>query len=157
MGEGEPGSYTLIADAIRRWGADTKSDLHELWRRMVFSLLASNSDDHLRNHGFLMRQPGRWSLAPACDLNPVPALERAREPQTPIDEDQPSPSIAAALAVSRRFLLDETEARAILGELVAAIDRWRTIGRKLRIRAAVLDEYASAFSNPLLEEAAKLQ
>jgi serine/threonine-protein kinase HipA len=75
-----PGSYTLMADAIRRFGDAVTEDLHELWRRMVFSLLASNCDDHLRNHGFLMRQPGRWSLSPAYDLNPVPEMERTQRP-----------------------------------------------------------------------------
>lgn len=53
-----PGSYTLMADAIRRFGDAVTEDLIELWRRMVFSLLASNCDDHLRNQGFLMRKPG---------------------------------------------------------------------------------------------------
>ncbi len=60
LSPGEAGAYTLIADGIRQFGNDTAADLRELWRRMVFSLLASNYDDHLRNHGFLMRTPGRW-------------------------------------------------------------------------------------------------
>jgi serine/threonine protein kinase HipA of HipAB toxin-antitoxin module len=50
-----PGAYTLVAAAIRQFGRDVPGDLRELWRRLIFSLLASNYDDHLRNHGFLMR------------------------------------------------------------------------------------------------------
>ena len=55
--QGDPGAYTLLADAIRQFGHDVAGDLRELWRRLVFSLLASNYDDHLRNHGFLMLEP----------------------------------------------------------------------------------------------------
>ena len=51
--QGEPGAYTMLADGIRRFGDDVPGDLRELWRRLVFSLLASNYDDHLRNHGLL--------------------------------------------------------------------------------------------------------
>ena len=63
--QGDPGAYTLMADGIRQFGHDVASDLRELWRRLVFSLLASNYDDHLRNHGFLMLEAGRWALSPA--------------------------------------------------------------------------------------------
>ena len=62
----------LLADGIRQFGHKVLDDLRELWRRLVFSLLASNYDDHLRNHAFLMLVPDRWSLSPAYDLNPVP-------------------------------------------------------------------------------------
>ncbi|HEV7405336.1 MAG TPA: type II toxin-antitoxin system HipA family toxin [Chthoniobacteraceae bacterium] len=99
----EPGAYTTLADGIRQFGDDIAADLRELWRRLVFSLLSSNYDDHLRNHGFLMQQPGRWSLSPAYDLNPVPEEERARTPQTPINEGGGEPSIEAA--IERRFAL----------------------------------------------------
>ena len=87
LSRGEPGAYTLLADAIRQFGHDVAGDLGELWRRLLFSLLASNYDDHLRNHGFLMHQPGRWSLSPAYDLNPVPEIDRVSVSKTPISED----------------------------------------------------------------------
>ena len=67
---------------------------------MVFSLLASNCADHLRNHGFLMRKPGRWGLSPAYDLNPVPEIERARMNQTPVSEEHGDSGIAVALEVA---------------------------------------------------------
>jgi serine/threonine-protein kinase HipA len=86
-------AYTLLADGIRRFGHDVPGDLRELWRRLVFSLLASNFDDHPRNHGFLMLEPGRWSLSPAYDLNPVPEMDRARLNKTGISEDQAAPTI----------------------------------------------------------------
>ena len=99
--QGDPGAYIMMADGIRQFGNDVTGDLRELWRRLIFSLLASNYDDHLRNHGFLMREPGRWSLSPAYDLNPVPEMDRVRISKTAITEDQEEPTIAGALAGSR--------------------------------------------------------
>ena len=98
--QGDPGAYTLLADGIRQFGNDVPGDLRELWRRLVFSLLASNYDDHLRNHGFLMHEPGRWSLSPAYDLNPVPEMDRVRMSKTAITEDQEEPTLAGALAAA---------------------------------------------------------
>src|SRR5437667_2454024 len=112
--QGDVGAYTLVADGIRQFGNNVPGDLRELWRRLVFSLLASNYDDHLRNHGFLMREPGRWSLSPAYDLNPIPEVDRARMNKTPITEDQEEPSIEGVLAAAPRFGLKTTEAKKIL-------------------------------------------
>lgn len=154
--EGEPGAYTSLADGIRQFGANIPADLRELWRRLVFSLLASNYDDHLRNHGFLMREPGRWSLSPAYDLNPVPEIDRRHTPKTAITEDQEDPSIAAALDAAPRFSLKSATAKSILREVLAAVTDWRKTGRQLRIKATTLDAYASAFEHPLVDEAQKL-
>ena len=87
----------------------------------MFSLLASNYDDHLRNHGFLMRTPGKWSLSPAYDLNPVPEIERAQIPKTAISEDQPPPTIEAALQAAPRFGLKTPTAKAIVADVHAAV------------------------------------
>jgi serine/threonine-protein kinase HipA len=154
--QGEPGTYTALADAIRQFGHDAPGDLAELWRRLVFSLLASNYDDHLRNHGFLMRQPGRWSLSPAYDLNPAPEIDRARATKTAITDDQAEPTIDNALAVADRFGLASAESKKILGTVAAAVFDWRKTGRQLRLKAATLDAYASAFENPLMDEAARI-
>jgi serine/threonine-protein kinase HipA len=153
---GEPGAYTMLADGIRQFGHDASADLRELWRRLVFSLLASNYDDHLRNHGFLMRAPGRWALSPAYDLNPVPEIDRTQTPMTPISEHQEDLTIAAAFAASSRFGLKAAEAKSILREVLAAVADWRKTGRQLRLKASTLDAYASAFEHPLMDEARKL-
>lgn len=150
------GILTFIADGIRQFGDEVTRDLRELWRRMVFSLLASNYDDHLRNHGFLMHRPGRWSLSPAYDLNPVPEIDRARMNQTAIMEDGAEPSIAGALAAAPRFGLKTAEAKAILKEVFTAVSHWRQTGRRLRIKAAILNAYESAFENELMREAGKI-
>lgn len=153
---GEAGAYTLLADGIRQFGDDVAGDLRELWRRLVFSLLASNYDDHLRNHGFLMRTPGKWSLSPAYDLNPIPEIERAQTPKTPITEDNADSSIEAALEAAPRFGLKPAAAKAIVREVHAAIVAWRKVAKKLRIPARTLAHYASAFDHPLMDEAAQL-
>ncbi len=154
---GEPGAYTLLADGIRQFGDDVTGDLRELWRRLVFSLLASNYDDHLRNHGFLMRTAGKWSLSPAYDLNPVPEIERAQMPKTSISEEASDSSIEAALEAAPRFGLKPSAAKAIVREVHAVVADWRKAARKLRIPARTLDAYASAFEHPLMDEAAKLR
>lgn len=154
--QSDPGAYTLLADGIRQFGNDVTGDLHELWRRLVFSLLASNHDDHLRNHGFLMRQPGRWSLSPAYDLNPVPEMDRIRMNKTAITEDQPEPGSSSALAAAGRFGLKPAESKKILREVFTAVSGWRKTGRQLRLKASTLDTYTSAFEHPLMYEARQL-
>jgi serine/threonine-protein kinase HipA len=156
LAPGDPSAYTQIADGIRQFGHDVPGDLRELWRRLVFSLLISNQDDHPRNHGFLMLEPGRWSLSPAYDLNPVPEMDRASMNKTAITEDQEEPTIDLALGAAPRFGLKTTESRRILREVCAAVSGWRKAGRQLRLRAATLDAYASAFENPFLDESRRL-
>jgi serine/threonine-protein kinase HipA len=156
LAPGASAAYTQLGDAIRQFGHDVTGDLRELWRRLIFSLLASNFDDHPRNHGFLMLAPGRWSLSPAYDLNPVPEIDRARMTKTSIAEEAEPPTIAAALAAAPRLGLDSTEAKRILKEVYSVASAWRTIGRRLRIRAGTLDAYASAFEQSLMEEAGRL-
>jgi serine/threonine-protein kinase HipA len=151
----ELGAYTLLADGIRQFGYDTAADLRELWRRLIFSLLASNYDDHFRNHGFLMREPGLWALSPAYDLNPVPEIDRRHTPKTAITEYQEEPSIAAALDAAPRFGLKAEDAKRILREVLVAVSDWRKTGRQLRLKASTLDAYASAFEHPLMDEARK--
>ena len=146
----------MLADGIRQFGHDVAGDLRELWRRLIFSLLASNYDDHLRNHGFLMLQPGRWSLSPAYDLNPVPEIDRVRMSKTAITEDQQEPSIALALDAAARFGLKGTEAKKILRAVLTTTSGWRKTGRQLHLKASTLDAYASAFEHPLRDEAHRL-
>jgi len=71
-------SYLEIVDALRQHGAAAKGDIQALWRRVVFNILISNSDDHLRNHGFLYESANGWRLASAYDLNPTPTDVKPR-------------------------------------------------------------------------------
>ena len=154
--QGESGAYTMLADGIRQFGYDTVADLRELWRRLIFSILASNYDDHMCNHGFLMREPGRWALSPAYDLNPVPEIDRRQTPKTAITEYQEEPSIAVALEAASRFGLKKAEAKTILREVLAAVAGWRRVGKQLRLKASTLNAYSTAFEHPLMDEARKL-
>ncbi|HTI72997.1 MAG TPA: type II toxin-antitoxin system HipA family toxin [Candidatus Limnocylindria bacterium] len=154
--QGNDGTYTMIADAIREYGSQVENDLRELWRRMVFSLLASNYDDHLRNHGFLMRQPGRWSLSPAYDLNPVPEIDRSHTSKTSIDEEAGEPAISHALGAAERFGMAPKVAMQVLREVYAAVSAWRKVARQYNLKASTLDAYASAFDHRLMEEARQL-
>jgi serine/threonine-protein kinase HipA len=156
LSQGDPGAYTLLADAIRQFGHDVAGDLRELWRRLLFSLLASNYDDHLRNHGFLMHEAGRWSLSPAYDLNPVPQIDRVHVSKTPISEEHEESSVAGALAVATHFGIKAPAAKTILREVFTAVSAWHRTGGRLRLKAATLDAYASAFEHELLDEARNL-
>lgn len=156
LAPGDVGAYTLLADGIRQHGHDIAADLRELWGRLIFSLLASNYDDHLRNHGFLMRAPGRWALSPAYDLNPVPEIERAQTPKTAITEDQEEPTIAAALDAAPRFGLKIADARKDLRRIHRAVSKWREVGKRLRLEAKTLAPFATAFEHALAEEASRL-
>lgn len=156
LSPGEAGAYTILADGIRQFGDNVSVDLRELWRRLAFSLLASNYDDHMRNHAFLMRKPGHWVLSPAYDLNPVPEIDRSHVNKTAISEDQDEPSIEGALAVSGRFGLKPTEAKTILDEVLSAVSKWKKVGKRLHLSSATLQSYASAFEHPVIEEARRL-
>jgi serine/threonine-protein kinase HipA len=101
----------------------------------------------------LKHKPGRWSLSPAYDLNPVPEMDRVRVSKTAITESQEEPSIAGALAAATRFGLKSAESKKILREVFTVVAGWRKTGRQLRLKAATLDAYASAFEHPLADEA----
>ena len=101
--DNEPHSYMEIADALRQYGAKADEDCAQLWRRIVFSILISNSDDHLRNHGFLYEAAAGWRLSPAYDLNPVPVDIKPRILTTAIDEADGTASLDLAFEVAAHF------------------------------------------------------
>jgi serine/threonine-protein kinase HipA len=140
-------AYTEIVDAIRVHGAAAQLDIEELWRRMAFSILITNVDDHLLNHGFLHVARGQWRIAPAFDLNPFPA--RARELKTWISEEAgPDATIDGLLSVAPYFRLTQERARAVLGEVERAVARWRQEGRKIGMTDAELAAFEAAFEHP---------
>ncbi|MFM7290136.1 MAG: type II toxin-antitoxin system HipA family toxin [Planctomycetia bacterium] len=146
----DAGSYTRLADAMRVHGDRVHEDLVELWRRVVYSIMAANYDDHMHNHGFLMRHPAAWSLAPAFDINPTPVIDRARRPKTPVDDesppiDDPASALDEACRHAARFGLRPNDARRIIGEVGGAVAKWRSIGKRLGIPAATLAAYSDAF------------
>jgi serine/threonine-protein kinase HipA len=143
----ETRSYLEIADAIQRYGAAPMEDLHELWRRIVFSVLISNTDDHLLNHGFLYEGNRGWRLSPAYDLNPVPVQFRPRILSTLIDEQSGDASLELALSVAEYFRLTQAQARRTAYEVAKAVSRWRQEATALGIAAAEINTMASAFEH----------
>jgi serine/threonine-protein kinase HipA len=142
--DGEGGSYLEIADVVETQSPAAGSDLAELWRRIAFSILISNTDDHLRNHGFLRTSPEGWSLSPAFDLNPNPA-PGATELRTAIDFDHRGAEVEALMRVSPEFRLDESRARATLTEVAAAVDGWRQVAASYGLDTAAQNRMAVAF------------
>ncbi|MEX2273123.1 MAG: type II toxin-antitoxin system HipA family toxin [Vicinamibacterales bacterium] len=145
--DNETRSYMELADALRLHGAAAKDDIRELWRRIVFNVLISNTDDHLRNHGFLYTGPTGWRLSPAYDLNPVPVDIKPRILTTAIDEDDNTASLDLALRVAGYFELDDKEARAIAADVGKAVSGWREEASRQGLAKAEIDRMASAFDH----------
>ena len=154
--DGERRSYPEIAEAIRRYGASPAADLKELWRRMVFTVLVSNHDDHLRNHGFLRLGDGGWRLAPAYDLNPTPAEEGGRFLTTAIVAGDPRASLEQALETARYYGLAPGGARGVLAEVAASVAGWREEARRFGVGSAEVERMASAFEHPERERARRV-
>lgn len=144
----EPGehTYTELVDALRRYGSQPNDDIEQLWRRIAFSILITNVDDHLMNHGFLHVDEGRWQLAPAFDVNPFP--DRLRELKTWISEEAgPAARIEGLLAAAPYFRIKADRTKEILDEVEDAVARWREQGRTLGMTPAELDGFADAFEH----------
>jgi serine/threonine-protein kinase HipA len=145
--DNETHSYLEIADALRRHGAVPKADLQALWRRIVFSILISNTDDHLRNHGFLYAGSDGWRLSPAYDVNPVPTDINPRILTTAINEDDGTASLDLALSVASYFELDDRDARRVAREVGRAVSKWREEAMRQGIGKREIDRMASAFEH----------
>ncbi len=151
--DNEQRSYLEFVDALRRYGAAPTEDMHALWRRIVFSILISNTDDHLRNHGFLYAGPDGWRLAPAYDLNPVPTDIKPRVLTTAIDLDDGTASLERAMAVADYFGLGAETARAIAAEVGQAVATWRHEAETMGFSASEIDRMGSAFDHADLQAA----
>lgn len=153
--DGDGRSYVEIAEAIEEHSPSATVDLRELWRRMVFSRLISNTDDHLRNHGFLRRSAAGWSLSPAFDLNPNPhpggtrfsiVVDEGREGENEID---------VALDVASMFRLTPDEALGVLGEGVSAVSRWTDVAKSMGVASREIQRMSGAFTTASAEAAAR--
>jgi len=152
----EPGSYTHIADAIRQISKDAVADLRELWLRLVFTILVSNTDDHLKNHGFIYVGGDRWRLSPAFDINPTPS--RHRKLETAIMEGGSfDASIALALEAAAFFELKDAEAVSLAASMAKQITTsWQKALGDQGMSGADLRQYAAAFEHGEMERALAL-
>jgi serine/threonine-protein kinase HipA len=154
--DGERGSYPEIVDTLVQHGAQGKTDAHSLYRRVVFNVLISNVDDHLRNHGFLWLGKAGWSLSPAYDLNPVPTDLKARVLTTNIDLDEGTCSLDLLEAASEFFALTLSQARAIIKQVATVTTTWRQTAKAVGARSAEINRMASAFEHDDLKRALAL-
>jgi len=115
--------------------------------------LISNTDDHLRNHGFLYDGPDGWRLAPAYDLNPVPADIKPRVLETAIDLEDATASLGLALSVADYFELAGNDARAVAAEVGKAVSGWRAVAGALGLGSSEIERMASAFEHEDLSAA----
>ncbi len=137
-------SYLDIVEVLMSQGASTNNDLAELWRRIVFNIAVSNTDDHLQNHGFLLTTNG-WRLSPAYDMNPVP---NATGLALNIDERDNALDFDLARSVAGLFRIDVAKQREIVGRIREAVADWRTIASSLHIARGEQDRMESAFCAP---------
>lgn len=143
--DGERRSYLEIAEALAQFGSASSVDNSQLFRRIIFSILVSNTDDHLRNHGFLRATRG-WRLSPAFDLNPDP--ESPGILSTSIDFGDNSADITLALDNAQYFGLDAPTARTVVADVVQATRGWRDTAAQLGLASGEINLMAAAFDTP---------
>ena len=143
-------SYTEIADAIREHSGREEQvlgELRELYQRILFTILVSNNDDHMKNHGFIYSGDNSWVLSPAFDINPQPERHRGLETAI-IDGEPPEASIDMAIEAAPFFEVNEDQACANAGNMATMIsDRWEYHARKTGMTVAEIACYAPAFNN----------
>jgi len=122
-------SYLELAQFLTEHGSNTKKDLAQLWRRIVFNIAVSNTDDHLRNHGFIF-QKGGWGLSPAYDINPVTP---ANGLHLNITDDDNSLNYDLSMEVIDFFQLEENEAVKIKDEVLASVRQWESVAKSIGI------------------------
>ena len=141
----EQHSYLEMAYALAQNGAVPGEDMMELWRRIVFTVMISNTDDHLRNHGFLYQRYQGWRLSPVYDINPTPIDIKPHVLVTAIDFDNTSASLETAMAVASDFRLSKDKASEIIKEVRTSLQKWRQIASEMGLSKRECDRMSSAF------------
>jgi serine/threonine-protein kinase HipA len=142
--DGDSHDYVEIAEALTEVSSATRQDLGELWRRVAFSILTNNTDDHLRNHGFL-RERGGWRLSPVFDVNPNP--DTGTERQTGIGgAHHRDDALAGLRAYSPAFDLTAAAAESVLDQVAKAVAGWREVALGNGVAPGELELFADAFT-----------
>ncbi len=134
-------SYLEIVDFLTKNGAKTESDLRELWQRIVFNIFVSNTDDHLRNHGFILTEKG-WILSPAFDINPN---EDGSGLSLNISLDDNSLDLDLALEVADYFRLTNADALKKIDNIKKAVINWRSVANKHQLPRSEQELMAKVF------------
>ncbi|HVA55142.1 MAG TPA: type II toxin-antitoxin system HipA family toxin [Gammaproteobacteria bacterium] len=151
--DGDHGSYPELVDVLTQHGAQATIDAHELYRRMVFNVLISNVDDHLRNHGFLWMGQGGWTLSPAFDLNPTPSDVHPRILSTNINLDEGTCDLNLVLSAAEYFGLGSQAAKGIIKEVAKVTATWRDVAVSYDVRQEEIRRMESAFEHRDLKQA----
>ncbi len=136
-----PGSYLDIAEFIQFSGSNIPADLEQLWRRMVFNIAISNTDDHYRNHGFIVINNG-WRLSPAYDINPSVDKDGLA---LNIDMDNNALDFELAKSVGIYFQLTHQQMDSILAEVIASVQKWKKTATEIGISRAEQERMTAAF------------
>lgn len=136
-----PASYLDLAEFIQTYGTNVKENLKELWRRIVFNIAISNTDDHLRNHGFILTAGG-WVLSPAYDLNPSTEKNGL---SLNIDMDNNALDVELAISVGAFFRLDRPGMDKIIREVLESVGQWKQVADQIGISRAEKELMSGAF------------
>jgi serine/threonine-protein kinase HipA len=134
-------SYLDMVQFIMEKGATPNADLEQLWRRIVFSIATKNTDDHLRNHGFLLTEAG-WQLSPAYDINPI---HFGTGLSLNISDEDNSLDFDLALSVAGYFRLTDSQAKDIISQIKKTVRKWRKLADKFQIPRQEQEQMAAAF------------
>ena len=152
----EQGYYSEIAQVLQSYSVAPEKDMHEMWARMVFSILVRNTDDHLKNHGFVYARDGKWRLSPLFDVNPqptrVPKMETGISPEHGFE-----PDIRAAIEAGPLFLIEEDEAARSTARIAQSISaNWQEELRAQGVLNNHLKLYVDAFEHDEMEYALRM-
>ena len=138
----KPASYLELAEFIQNHGVLVNDNLKQLWRRIVFNIAISNTDDHLRNHGFVLTNLG-WMLSPAYDLNP--SIDKDGLALN-IDMDNNALDFGLAKSVGAFFRLDGKQMDKIIADVLSVVATWQTKADKLGISKKEQELMGKAFN-----------
>jgi serine/threonine-protein kinase HipA len=144
--DGDQRSYLEIAQVIEERSPAVTDELRQLWRRMCFTILISNTDDHLRNHGFLHARAESWRLSPAFDMNPNP-VPGPKELSTAVDFDDFRPSIDTLMGIAEFFRMDAQGAAEVLAQVASAVGYWRAIATSYGLPQVEIERMKPAFEH----------
>jgi serine/threonine-protein kinase HipA len=154
--DGERGSYPELVDVLTQHGARAADDARETYRRMVFNVLISNVDDHLRNHGFVWAGRDGWTLSPVYDLNPTPTDVHPRILTTNISLDEGTCDLDLVLSVAEFFGLADAAAKSTIKQVATATASWREVAAEAGVSQAESRRMQSAFEHKDLKQALAL-
>jgi len=136
------GSYLELVEFIERYGADPTKEIKEIWQRIIFSVAVCNTDDHLRNHGFLLTPNDGWKLSPAYDINPIPDGYGL---SLNINEDDNSLNFDLCMEVRSYFRWKEDEARAEIEKIKTIRKSWEKRALKMKLKRTEIESMRPAF------------